>query len=144
MRDRLARLAPEEIAGGVLLVVGLLAVALQPAAIRRIIEQPYATPAAESGAAAFLRAAPMDTTFASDRIVTRSDLLVRRSGIFLVPTAITFDRSGRVVQVPDACEEAARSALRTDGQYVVCFPSAPTQASPLQVSPPTLRAPPSR
>jgi hypothetical protein len=144
MRDRLSRLAPEEIAGGVFLVVALLAVALQPAAIGRIFESPYATPAPESGAAAFVKTAPMDTTFASDRVVTRSEPLVGRPGVFLGsgPTSVRPDRPLSDLG-PDPCEEAARSALRSAGAYVVCVPSAPIQVGPRQ-GPPILIAPPSR
>ncbi len=57
--SRLSRLAPEEIAAAVLLVLVLGIAALQPAAIGRLFESPFATPAPDGGPALeFLRPSP--------------------------------------------------------------------------------------
>jgi hypothetical protein len=145
VRDRLARLAPEEIAAGVLLVAGVFAVVVQPQSVGRIFESPYATPAPESGAASYLRS--VDTTYPSDRWTTRR---VDRSGwITWIDSApsprtvrpvfvVTFDRVGRTLQAPTSCAEANRGALGDAGAYVVCMPSPPgAEKPPSVVRPPS-------
>jgi hypothetical protein len=136
VRERLARLAPEEIAGGVFLVVALLAVALQPAAIGRIFESPYATPAPESGATTFLRTQAVDTTLPSDRVITRRALPqpAQIRSVFLGGSSGVVPR---VVQVADVCSGTAASVVNTGGaNFVVCMPTAP-----ILLSPPAIRAP---
>lgn len=74
---RLSRLAPEEIAAVVLLAVVLGVAALQPAAIGRLFESPYATPAPGGGPALeFLRPSPTPSP-ASIRGTT--PILIRRA-----------------------------------------------------------------
>lgn len=53
--DRLHELAPEEIAGTVLLVLVILFVGLRPAGVTRVFDSPWSTPAPGGGpAGAFL------------------------------------------------------------------------------------------
>ncbi len=47
--DRFSDLAPEEIAGAILLVLAIAFVAIRPAAVTRLFESPYATPAPGGG-----------------------------------------------------------------------------------------------
>lgn len=48
---RLSRLSPEEIAGGVLLALVLLLVALRPGPVTQLLESPFSTPAPGGGPA---------------------------------------------------------------------------------------------
>lgn len=48
---RLARYAPEEIAGAILLVLALTLVALRPGAVTHLFDTPFATPAPGGGPA---------------------------------------------------------------------------------------------
>lgn len=135
MRERFSRLAPEEIGGGLLLVVVLVAVALQPSAIGRIFESPYATPAPGNPARMIVNAT---ATPAPTEQIGTTRVTGPVSPILIVPprrtvapdgrTTFIFDRAGQPSGIgSDICTEAARS-----GQLVVCVPVfSPVFATPM-------------
>jgi hypothetical protein len=79
LMGRFSDLAPEEIAGAILLVLAIALVAVRPSAVTRLFESPYATPAPGGGPALqFLRsetprpspASDADTTSETARVIT--------------------------------------------------------------------------
>lgn len=100
MRERLSRLAPEEIGGGVLLVALLVAVALHPSAIGRVFESPYATPAPENIARTMVARSATPTV--APRIDAGRRQPVGTAPVFPgAPTITVGPDGGRIVVVPN-------------------------------------------
>lgn len=104
MRARLTRLAPEEIAAAALLLIGILAVAFQPATVTRLFEIPNET-------AAML---PQAITFVSkgDRGTIAFD-----PGATPVPIVVVYrtEPSPRITIGFDSCLDALWWLIRTGG-----------------------------
>lgn len=120
--QRLSRLAPEEIAGTVLLVVVLAFVALRPGAITDLFESPYATPVPGGGPARERVAGPTATP--ASRIIQ----LMPPNGVRSIQIGTTEGRTNvylpAAVPGSDRCPDMRWTSGSGEGLVLVCVPSA--------------------
>lgn len=125
----LSRLAPEEIAGAVLLILALAVVALRPGSVTQLFESPYASPAPSRGPARLL--VPDPTVAPASRVIPVAPI----GNVRDIRIGTTDGRT--IVYLPDAfpgsmrCPEIKWTATASSaGLALVCVPitSAPPAA----------------